>query len=275
MPSLQEALEMTGATDTGRVRERNEDALLYAADLGVVILADGMGGYQAGEVASGLTVDVVSEVLRTHVQDMSAPPRSDVYSGMDGLELLRTAIEQANTSVFTHASQDPQCAGMGTTVVCALFSDNRLYAAHVGDSRLYRYRAAEFISLTRDHSLLQEQIDAGLLQEEDARHSSYRNLVTRAVGIDTQVEVETQEFEVQPGDIYLFCSDGLNDMVEDALIGDVLSMFSDNLPLAAQALIEQANANGGRDNVSVVLVGVRRDFSVGGGWISRLSARFR
>lgn len=275
MPSLQDALDMTGATDAGRVREHNEDALFYDAGLGMVILADGMGGYQAGEVASGLTVDVVNESLRADLAPPPAHPRSGEAYIQDGAALLRMAIEHANATVFERAAHDPQCAGMGTTVVCALFSDNHLFAAHVGDSRLYRYRAAEFTQLTRDHSLLQEQIDAGLLSEEEARHATYRNLVTRAVGIEPQVEVETQAFDVQPGDIYLFCSDGLSDMVEDALIGDIVSLFSDNLPLAAQALIEQANANGGKDNISVALVGVRCDFAVGRGWLSRLSARFR
>ena len=275
MSSLQEALEMTGATDAGRVREHNEDALLYDAGLGIVILADGMGGYQAGEVASGLTVDVVNETLHLELAPLPTHAKSGGFHVQDGAALLRVAIEQANATVFERASRDPQCAGMGTTVVCALFFDNRVFAAHVGDSRLYRYRAAEFTQLTRDHSLLQEQMDAGLLTAEEARHATYRNLVTRAVGIESQVEVETHEFDAQPGDIYLFCSDGLSDMVDDTLMGDIVSLFSDNLPLAAQALIEQANANGGKDNISVALVGVRCDFAMGGSWFSRLSARFR
>ncbi len=233
MQSLREALEMTGITDTGLVRGHNEDAVLYDADLGIVVLADGMGGYNAGEVASGLAVEVVSETLRTALETVHGHAPSNKFLHPSAAELLETAIAQANAAVFEMASNDPQCRGMGTTLVCALFYDNRVVVGHVGDSRLYRYRAAEFIRLTRDHSLLQEQLDAGLIQPEEARHATYRNLVTRAIGIDAQVETEIQEFVAEPGDIYLFCSDGLTDMLEDQLIGEILSLFSDNLPLVA------------------------------------------
>lgn len=267
---------MVGVTDTGRVREHNEDAVFYDADQGIVVLADGMGGYNAGEVASGLTVDVVSETLRAELDALRPQARDGKGDSPPvAIEMLKIAIERANAAVFERAAQDAQCYGMGTTVVGALFYDNRLAVAHVGDSRLYRYRALELVRLTHDHSLLQEQIDAGLISPAQARLATYRNLVTRAVGIDSHVLADIHEFEARPGDIYLLCSDGLTDMVEESLIGEVLSMFSDNLPLAAQALVEQANAGGGRDNISVVLVGIRRDYAAAGrNWFSRLSARW-
>lgn len=275
MQSLREALEMTGITDVGRLRDHNEDAVLYDADLGVVVLADGMGGYNAGEVASGLAIEAVDETLRAALEALPPPAPSNELLRACVTELVETAITHANTSVFEMANNDPLCYGMGTTLVCALFYDNRVVVGHVGDSRLYRYRAAEFIPLTRDHSLLQEQLDAGLIRPEEARHASYRNLVTRAVGIDEQVEAEVQEFEVLPGDLYLFCSDGLTDMLEDQAIGEIVSLFFEDLPLAAQTLVDRANAEGGKDNISVVLVGIRRDYALETGWFSRLSSRFR
>ena len=154
-----------------------------------------------------------------------------------------------------------------------VFFDNHLVCGHVGDSRLYRLRAGELQQLSHDHSLLQEEIDAGLIRPEDARHMPYRNLVTRAVGIEASVEPEIREYAAQPGDLYLFCSDGLNDMVEDARIGEILAA-SDDLRPAAQTLIDEANANGGRDNITVALVGIRRDYAARRGWISRLAAHW-
>jgi protein phosphatase len=160
-------------------------------------------------------------------------------------------------------------------VVSALFYDNRVAVAHVGDSRMYRLRGEVFESVTRDHSLLQEQIDGGMISKEDARQSRNKNLVTRAVGIDTDVAVEAHVHEVQVGDIYLFCSDGLNDMVEDEDIGSTLQMLQANLPLAATQLVEMANDNGGRDNVSVVLVKVKADFAAPRGWLANLLSWFK
>lgn len=275
MQSLREAIEMTGLTDSGRVREHNEDAVFYDADLGIVVLADGMGGYNAGEVASGLAVDAMSDSLHAALEALLPQGLSHKTAPTAAMTLVEAAIARANEVVFETAQQDPACSGMGTTLVGALFYDNRVAVGHVGDSRLYRYRSAEFIALTRDHSLLQEQLDAGLVRPEDARHVNYRNLVTRAIGIEAKVEAEIQEFETQPGDIYLFCSDGLTDMLEDQLIGETVSLFFDSLPLAAQALVDQANANGGKDNISVALVAIRRDYAVETGWFSRLSSRFR
>ena len=149
---------------------------------------------------------------------------------------------------------------MGTTLVVALFYDNKMTVAHIGDSRLYRLRGDEFTQVTRDHSLLQEQIDSGLITPEQAKQSQNKNLVTQALGIDPAVEPEIHEYETQPGDIYLLCSDGLCDMVSDEDIGMALQTLGANLKLCAQQLVQMANDNGGRDNVSVILVRVLREY---------------
>jgi protein phosphatase len=191
--------------------------------------------------------------------------------------LVRNEIEKTNAAIHQAAQSQPQLSGMGTTLVCALFHDNHIIVAHVGDSRLYRYRQqgnnlAGFEQITHDHSLLQEQIDSGMLSEEEARFSSNKNLVTRALGVDPTVDVEVQEHEALPGDVYLLCSDGLNDMVNDEEIQLTLSAFGTNLELAAQQLVQMANDNGGRDNISVILVRVLRRFPARCGILAWLSA---
>ncbi|MBI2315949.1 MAG: serine/threonine-protein phosphatase, partial [Betaproteobacteria bacterium] len=169
-------------------------------------------------------------------------------------------IAKANTSIYQASQSQPQYAGMGTTLVVALFYDNRVTIAHIGDSRLYLLRDGEFKQVTKDHSLLQEQIDSGMLTREQARHSANKNLVTRALGIDATVEPEIHDYDTRPGDIYLLCSDGLCDMVSDEDIEMVLQTLGANLKLCVQQLIQMANDNGGRDNVSVMLVRVRREY---------------
>ena len=189
--------------------------------------------------------------------------------------LLRENIQKANASIFHAAQSQPQYSGMGTTIVSGLFYDNRVATGHIGDSRMYRLRGEALEAITRDHSLLQEQIDAGIISVEDARLSRNKNLVTRAVGIDAEVEAEIHVHDVLVGDIYLLCSDGLNDMVEDEDIQATLYAFRSNLPLAASQLIQLANDNGGRDNVSVILVKVKGKFAMPRGWLAKLLNYFR
>jgi protein phosphatase len=179
-------------------------------------------------------------------------------------------VGAANFAIFHAAQSTPQYAGMGTTLVLAWFYGNRMSVAHVGDSRLYRLREDRLQRLTRDHSLLQEQIDSGMITPEQARFAENKNLVTRALGVDPTVDVEIGDFDVQRGDIVLLCSDGLNDMVEDVDIELALSTLGGNLQLAADHLVQMANDNGGRDNVSVILVKIVSDFSAGRGWWQRL-----
>lgn len=270
---LAEALETVIRTDPGMVRSHNEDAVFADPGTGLAILADGMGGYNAGEVASGMTTTLLAASLST-LTTPSSPDGLPLSGEFLGQRLL-DEISAVNLAVFNASESQPQYAGMGTTLVVAQFYDNRVIVAHLGDSRLYRLRAGFFEQLTRDHSLLQEQLDGGMISEEEARHSHNKNLLTRALGVDPYVDTELHDYAVQPGDIFLLCSDGLNDMIEDAEIAQILCRWADDLPLAADELIEVANGNGGRDNISVILVRVRGDYAVPRGWWQKLLARFK
>ncbi|HUO43914.1 MAG TPA: Stp1/IreP family PP2C-type Ser/Thr phosphatase [Burkholderiales bacterium] len=267
------ALEVVTATDPGMVRSHNEDSIAADRELGLAVLADGMGGYNAGEVASGIAVAMLTSEMREALAGTSAN-EADASGTPFAVTLIRDSAGKANAAIYQAAQSQPQYAGMGTTLVAALFYDNHVAIGHIGDSRLYRLRGDGFEQVTRDHSLLQEQIDSGMISKEQARYSQNKNLVTRAVGIDPEVETEVHTYEVEPGDIYLLCSDGLSDMVEDEDIHNTLSMLRTNLPLAAQQLIQLANDNGGRDNISVILVRVLGDYAVPSGWFARLKAWF-
>jgi protein phosphatase len=268
--NLSQALEIATCTDPGMVRSHNEDSVAADASIGVAVLADGMGGYNAGEVASGMATTVLTTELQ-HLLASGAAPGMDGDGARERAEsILRAEIAKANASIFQAAQSEPQYAGMGTTLVVALFYDNRVTIAHIGDSRVYRLRGDDLTQITKDHSLLQEQIDSGMITPEQARFSQNKNLVTRALGIDPTVDPEIREYETRPGDLWLLCSDGLNDMVSDEDIGMTLAALSSNLKLAAQQLVQMANDNGGRDNVSVVLVRVVRDYAAPRGLLARL-----
>ena len=254
--SLKGRLRFVGLTDTGKVREHNEDTIAFDADIGLLVLADGMGGYNAGEVASGIAVKTIVNLVREQVelQDLNVQDRE---SGLSRPTIiLRDAIHRANKIIYQTARTQPQCEGMGTTVVAALFFDNRVTIAHVGDSRLYRQRSDKLKQVTMDHSLLQELVDRGFYSPEEAQRAANKNYVTRALGVEPEVEVEVQETGVQKGDFFALCSDGLSDMVEDDDIHLTISTFSANLDTVAKQLIQLANDNGGRDNVSVVMAHV-------------------
>jgi protein phosphatase len=275
MGTLSAALEFASATDPGRVRSHNEDSIGTSPEIGLAVLADGMGGYNAGEVASGIAVAVVTEETKRAVGARSMH-RTDAATGETEAErIARENSSRANTSIFEAARSQPQYAGMGTTLVVALFFDNRLCVAHVGDSRLYRLRGESFEQITRDHSLLQEQIDSGMITKEAAKLSQNKNLVTRALGIDADVETEVHVYETKPGDTYLLCSDGLSDMVEDEDMHLTLTSLQANLQLAADQLVQQANDNGGRDNVSVILIRVKDEYAAPKGFLARLLSWFK
>lgn len=272
---VEDAIEIVSQTNPGMVRSHNEDSVAQEAACGLVVLADGMGGYNAGEVASGIAVSVVATEICQRLQDANPTERDEASGDELGVLLLRDNIRKANASIFQAAQSQPQYAGMGTTIVSGLFYDNRVVVGHVGDSRMYRLRGETLETITRDHSLLQEQIDGGMISLEDARLSKNKNLVTRAVGIDAEVEPEIHVHDVRVGDIYLLCSDGLNDMVEDEDIQSTLYAMQSNLPLAAEQLIQMANDNGGRDNVSVILVKVKDGFAMPRSWLAKLFDLFK
>jgi len=244
-------LEFFSATDTGRARNNNEDSVAVDESCGLVVLADGMGGYNAGEVASGMATSFIKAELGRWLNEAS-----DNASDTDVRRAMDICVDNANRAIFNAANSNPQYAGMGTTLVVGVFRDGRLLMGHVGDSRGYRLRGGRLAQITHDHSLLQEQIDSGLITAEQAAFSSNKNLVTRAVGVEDTVLLETHLHDVMPGDVYLLCSDGLSDMLDDETIGQLLQ-GSDALPELAGALVDAANDAGGKDNISVVLARVR------------------
>jgi protein phosphatase len=260
VPNLRSKMRAVGVTDTGRVREHNEDMIQFDPDIGLFVLADGMGGYNAGEVASGIAVKTIVNLVREALaREALAGPDRESGLNRPGI-ILRDAIQRANKIIYQTSKTQPQCEGMGTTIVCCLFYDNRITMAHVGDSRLYRLRANRFEQLTMDHSLLQELVDRGFYSAEEAQRATNKNYVTRALGVEPNVDVEIHEEPAVKGDFYLLCSDGLSDMVEDEDIHLTINTFSANLDTVAKQLIQLTNDNGGRDNVSVLITQVVDSF---------------
>lgn len=247
-------LEAASRTHPGLIRPHNEDSVAVVPHTGLAILADGMGGYNAGEVAAAMATTLLRNDLETDLIEWG----KELHGSPHRMEaLMQARIARANTAIYEASLSQPQYAGMGTTLVVAAFVENHVTVAHLGDSRLYRLRNGEFLQITRDHSLLQEQLDAGLLTAEQAKLSQHKNLVTRALGVDLLVDPEIHDYETQADDIYLLCSDGLSDMVEDEEIGSIVERHGHDLDGAAEALIEAANRGGGRDNISAILVRIK------------------
>ncbi len=235
-------------TDPGLARDNNEDSVTFDAPTQLAVLADGMGGYNAGEVASGMaTAFIRSELSRWLSQVGKTANAREVRRA------LEICVDNANRSIFNAANSNPQYAGMGTTLVVGVCHEARLMLGHIGDSRCYRLRGEEFSQITRDHSLLQEQLDAGLITPEQAATSLNKNLVTRALGVEDTVLLEVNEHRVEVGDLYLMCSDGLSDMVDDDGIAQILRN-DETLEQKCNTLIAAANEAGGRDNITVLLM---------------------
>jgi protein phosphatase len=254
--ALGSTLDVATLSHAGMVRAHNEDSIFVDA-AGLAVLADGMGGYNAGEVASGIAVDVIKHGLLPELMSGRDLSKVDGNTGLTHAALLlQQQIAAANKGIYEAAQNRPECAGMGTTVVAAVFHGNRVSIAHIGDSRCYRLRGGRFEQLTRDHSLLQEQIDSGQITPDQARYSLNKNLVTRALGIEAIVPADISEFRIEADDIYMLCSDGLTDMVDTDIVHGIVDEQRSSLETAAAQLIELANQNGGRDNISVVLVHV-------------------
>lgn len=241
-------VQIYGMTDTGLRRSNNEDSIHCDPERGLALVADGMGGHNAGEVASALAVTVIRGALE------SVPGGAADAAGLE--QRLREAIGRANQEVFQSAQRDPNCAGMGTTLALTAFHPGGVLLAHVGDSRIYRLRGGELELLTADHSLIQELLDNGFLSEDEARHSQNKNLITRAIGIADTVEPDLRNLATEPGDLYLLCSDGLSDLVSDTDIRELLIERGESLESAVPALVQRANEHGGRDNISVILARV-------------------
>ena len=245
--SVSMTIELFAAVDPGRARSNNEDSVATDDGVALAVLADGMGGYNAGEVASNMATSFIRTELGRWLREASKQASdAEVRRAMD------ICVDNANRAIFNASNSNPQYAGMGTTLVVAVFRDDRVLLGHVGDSRCYRMRAGKLQQVTRDHSLLQEQLDAGLITPEQAAFSSNKNLVTRAVGVEDTVMLETHQHDVEPGDVFLLCSDGLSDMLDDAAIEQVLQTH-ESLETSGRALIAAANDAGGKDNISVIL----------------------
>jgi serine/threonine protein phosphatase PrpC len=264
--NLSGILEIVRLTDVGRQRDHNEDAIASDGTMGFVVLADGMGGYKAGEVASEMAVlSITAELMET--LENQRPGKFDVALVKQAeAQLIINAVNNANDVIYTVSQSQPQCAGMGTTLVVGIFTNNKLLVGHIGDSRMYRLRSQVLSQITEDHSLLQEQINAGLITAEQAKHSPNKNLVTRALGVDAEVELELNEYDVEVGDIYLLCSDGLTDLVDDEAIQSAINKLMPDMDNTAQALVHMANENGGKDNISVILVKVNASFEYTRHW---------
>ena len=264
------ALDVASLSHPGMVRMHNEDSVFVDGESGLALLADGMGGYNAGEVASGIAVNVISHGLLQELQSGRELNKVDSTSGLSHAALLlQQQIALANKGIYEAAQERPECAGMGTTLVALVFFENRVSIGHIGDSRCYRLRVDKFEQLTHDHSLLQEQIDSGMLTPEQAKYSLNKNLVTRALGIEAVVPADLAEYRVEAEDVYMLCSDGLTDMVEPEAVREIIAAKRSDLAEAAADLIDAANQNGGRDNVSVVLVRVPAEYIPAGGWLQR------
>ena len=263
MTGLSISYQFCALTDPGRVRANNEDAVTVDPVAQLAVLADGMGGYNAGEVASGMATTFIQAELSRWIAQAGTHLKAQ-----DLRRAIEICVDNANQAILGASEANPQYMGMGTTLVVGVFQGTRLMLGHIGDSRCYRLREGVLEQITRDHSWLQEQIDAGLITPQQAALSSSRNLVTRALGVEEDVLVEINEFLVEPQDLYLMCSDGLSEMVGHKELTDLAAV---SVPLAdkARQLIDAANAAGGRDNISVVLVQAAAD-SPKRGFMSRL-----
>lgn len=237
------------------MRAQNEDCIAIASEAGLAVVADGMGGHKAGEVASKLAVDVI----KRHVIGTLARAGKSVDAGLEK-KMVGDAIQLANRSIYELAQQQPDYAGMGSTVVVVVFNGDKLCVGHVGDSRLYRFRNGVLNQITQDHSVVQELVSRGLATAEEARLSVSKNLVTRALGVDPEVLPDISEHTLNDEDIYLLCSDGLNDVLADGDIEMMLIEHGRHLDHAVQHMVEISNERGGPDNISVILVRANSGF---------------
>lgn len=250
-----------GITDIGKKRQRNEDSYLVNDKIGLYIVADGMGGHAGGEFASKIAVSTVEEIIRGEDRVKSNVPTQSYLdandmSAVEGIEQerLKDAINRAGNMIVRRAFEDPELKGMGTTSTVMFISGDRAYVAHVGDSRAYCVRDGEIIQITEDHSLVHEQLKSGLITEEEAKTHQLKNIITRSVGVQEEVEVDTVVWKIQPGDSYLLCSDGLSNMMQDDEMQEIISKY--DVEQGARELVDLANQRGGEDNITLILLKV-------------------
>jgi protein phosphatase len=243
-------------TDVGRRRKGNEDSFCLAPEIGLFVVADGMGGHAAGEVASRLAAETIHEWMAKYLGGDSVAvvgPEEPACSAESNY--LVSSIRLANRVIYDAAQGRSEYTGMGTTVVSILATDERLTLAHVGDSRIYRIRGDEIAQVSRDHSFVQQQVDRGIITPEEAEESQYKHMITRALGLKESVEVDVAERPAEVGDTFLLCSDGLSDLLDNEEILAIVKEQPD-LAQACQQLIDRANLKGGDDNITTLLVRV-------------------
>lgn len=245
-----------GLTDVGRKRNHNEDSYLIDDELQLFVVADGMGGHAGGGTASRIAVETIDRELRK-IRDSKENPFAQSGQLQDSAipEAFRAAVEGACLAIFQEAQNDPRLQGMGTTVISLLVHEHYAFFAHVGDSRAYLVRGDLIQQISEDHSLVNEQIKAGMITPEEAKHSRYKNIITRSVGFEEEVQVDVMGLVTEPGDVFLLCSDGLANMVEDKELHDAVR--NNALEDAPKRLIDLANERGGDDNITVIVVQIR------------------
>ena len=257
-PPIRLKVVSAGVTDVGRKRDHNEDSFLIDEDLKLYVVADGMGGHAGGGTASRIAVETIDRELRqvrtsqgsvlearTPLQDSPVP------------EAIRAAVERACIAIYSKAQEDPRLAGMGTTVISLLMKDDQAFFAHVGDSRAYLVRGDLIQQISEDHRLVNEQIKAGMITPEEAKHSRYKNIITRSVGFEEEVQVDVMGLLCEPGDVFVLCSDGLANMVEDQEILHIVRHHP--LSDVPRTLVDLANERGGDDNITVIAVQVQTE----------------
>jgi protein phosphatase len=261
-------------TDVGRKRQGNEDSYCLAPELGLYVVADGMGGHAAGEVASRIAVDTIQQWIARQRGGEDGAARGPVdIGGSSEAGFLVDGIQQANRAIYEAAQGRCDLAGMGTTVVAALTAGDRVVLAHVGDSRIYRIRDGKIAQISRDHSLVQQQVDRGIISTEEAHTSQYRHMITRALGLREAVEIDLTEDAAAAGDVLVLCSDGLSDLLEDEEILAAVQDHPADLEEACQALVNRANYKGGDDNITALLIGIQDgngDHRAASGWFGNL-----
>ena len=246
-------LEGYAITDTGQRRSQNEDAFVCDPDKGLFLVADGMGGESHGEVASQLTAEHFSRSVSPYILDDEVTlPFEQTANGDVFLGILTFAVDNANAAVIQYAEDQPSHKGMGSTITAAVCKDNRIYVAHVGDSRLYRLTSDTIEQVTEDHTRVQEMVNKNLLSPEEARVHPQKNIITKCVGRKKKLKSDVFHIDLELDTVFLVCSDGLNDMIPDEDIHSIV-IYSDTLDQAGKGLIETANTNGGKDNITAVL----------------------
>ena len=247
-------LKAAGLSHVGRQRQHNEDSYLVADDAKLFLVADGMGGHAAGEIASRIAVDAISEFIQHSKEDEGTWPHAYDEHFRRTTNRLMAAVRMANTRVLEAMRKDARLRGMGTTVVASLADDQYVAVAHVGDSRAYLVRDGQLSRLTNDHSWVFEQVRAGMLTEAEAEKHPLRNVITRALGGALSVNPDAAEVESKPGDVYLLCSDGLTGMVPEEEILRIVTENAGDLDQACKQLIDSANERGGLDNITAILM---------------------